>query len=252
MKSNPLFYGLYQLYKWVVFFPLMLASMVLFSLMAIILSVLVSPNVGYWGGILWSKFSCLITPLSFTLQGRGNVNKEQCYVLVANHQSYYDVLLLVGFLPLNLKWVMKMELKKIPVFGFACEKVGHIFVDRGNRKAALASVEQAKATIQGGSGIMFMPEGTRSSDGKLLPFKKGAFRFALDIGLPIVPVSIAGTNRILPKGTLDVFPGRASIIIHEPINPATYGEDKMEELIAAVREKIQQGLDEFEREQSAH
>lgn len=235
MKRPPLLFFLYSLYKWFVFIPLMTLSMVFFSTMAITFSVLGSPNLGYWGGILWSRFCCILTPVTLRKSGMHHVRRDQTYVLVANHQSYYDVLVLVGYLPLNLKWVMKQELRKIPVFGYACEKVGHIFVDRSNRKAALASVEKAKATIQNGSGIMFMPEGTRSTDGKLLPFKKGAFRFALDIGLPIVPVTIAGTHNILPTGTLDLYPGPASITIHEPIDPTPYGEERIDELIELVR-----------------
>ena len=162
-----------------------------------------------------------------------------------------NVLLLVGFLPLNLKWVMKSELRKVPFFGYACQKVGHIFVDRSNRKASIASIAHAKANTQPGAGIMFMPEGTRSATGKLLAFKKGAFRFALDIGWPIVPVTIAGTRDILPKDTIDLFPGPASIIIHEPIDPTQYGEENMCELMERVKNQIQQGLDDFERGRSS-
>ena len=88
-----------------------------------------------------------------------------------------------------------------------------------------------------------MPEGTRSKKGDLLPFKKGAFRFALDIGLPIVPISIAGTKDILPAGTLALTPGQVDIIIHEPIDPTHFGLDKIDDLIVLVRSKIQSGLD---------
>ena len=100
---------LYQVYKWVVFIPSFVVATAVFSTMAITLSILVNSNVGYWGGVLWAKFSCLITPLRFTQRGQEYLQKDKSYVLVSNHQSHYDVLLLVGFLPLNLKWVMKMD-----------------------------------------------------------------------------------------------------------------------------------------------
>ena len=248
MKSNRLIAILYPFYRYLVFIPLFAVSTIIFSTLAISLSILVHPNVGYWGGVLWARFNSIMTPLWLTKIGQDYLNKDESYVLVANHQSYYDILVLVGFLPLNLKWVMKMELRKIPFFGYACHKVGHIFVDRSNRQAAIASIARAKATTQNGTGIMFMPEGTRSATGKLLDFKKGAFRFALDIGLPIVPVTIAGTKDILPRGTLKLFPGPAAIIIHEPIDPAQYGEENMDALIDLVKERIQQGLDDFERD----
>ena len=248
MKANRFIYVLYQFYKYLIFIPALIISTILFSTLAITLSILVNPNVGYWGGVLWARFNSMTTPLLLTQKGKHYLTKDKSYVLVSNHQSYYDVLLLVGFLPLNLKWVMKMELRKVPFFGYACHKVGHIFVDRSNRKASIASIAHAKETIQHGTGIMFMPEGTRSATGELLKFKKGAFRFALDIGLPIVPVTMAGTKDILPKGTLNIFPGRASIIIHEPIDPAKYGEEDIDELIDLVKKQIQQGLDEFDQE----
>jgi len=156
--------------------------------MAVILSILINPNLGYWGGVFWARFNSYITPMQVTIKGRHHIKKNRSYVLVANHQSYYDILVLVGFMPLNLKWVMKKELRKVPFFGYACEKVGHIFVDRSDKKAAIKSIAKAKKQIKQGAGIMFMPEGTRSRTGQLLKFKKGAFRFAKEIGLPIIPV----------------------------------------------------------------
>lgn len=210
--------------------------------MAIVLSLLISPNIGYWGGVLWARFNSYTTPMPITIKGRHNIEKNRSYVLVANHQSYYDILVLVGFLPLNLKWVMKNELRKVPFFGYACEKVGHIFVDRSDRKAAVASIARAKKQIQKGTGIMFMPEGTRSATGQLLKFKKGAFMFAKQIDLPLVPVTISGTKDILPKHTMDLFPGRAYITIHEPIDPSGYGKDNIDELIDLAKNRIQQGL----------
>jgi 1-acyl-sn-glycerol-3-phosphate acyltransferase len=108
-------------------------------------------------------------------------------------------------------------MRSVPGLGIGCEKVGHIFVDRSNRQAALASIKAAESKIRNGTSVVFFPEGTRSRDGALRQFKKGAFRFALDLNLPILPVTIVGTREILPPDTLDLLPGKARLIIDEPI-----------------------------------
>ena len=131
-----------------------------------------------------------------------------------------------------------MELRKVPVIGYICEKMEHIFIDRSNQKAAIASINQAKKKIVTGTSVIFFPEGTRSSDGNIGPFKKGAFRLAVDLGLPILPVTIIGTNDVLPKGTLDLFPGTVSMTVHPPIQASGYDRDNLEPLIKKVRTVI--------------
>jgi len=113
--------------------------------------------------------------------------------------------------------VIKQEMRSVPGLGIGCEKVGHIFVDRSNRKAALASINAARSKITNGTSVVFFPEGTRSRDGTLRQFKKGAFRFALDLDLPILPVTIVGTRELLPSDSVDLLPGKARLIIDEPI-----------------------------------
>ena len=158
-----------------------------------------------------------LTPMPVKVTGRENIDPRQSYVVVANHQSLYDVFVLYGFLGIDFKWVMKQEMRSVPGLGIGCEKVGHIFVDRSNRQAALASIKAAESKIRNGTSVVFFPEGTRSRDGALRPFKKGAFRFALDLNLPILPVTIVGTREILPPDTVDLLPGKARLIIDEPI-----------------------------------
>jgi 1-acyl-sn-glycerol-3-phosphate acyltransferase len=138
--------------------------------------------------------------------------------VVANHQSLYDVFVLYGFLGIDFKWVMKQEMRSVPGLGIGCEKVGHIFVDRSNRRAALASIKAAESKISNGTSVVFFPEGTRSRDCALRQFKKGAFRFALDLNLPILPVTIVGTRQILPSDSLDLLPGKARLIIDGPLS----------------------------------
>ena len=155
--------------------------------------------------------------MSVNVTGRQNIDPQHSYVVVANHQRLYDVFVLYGFLGIDFKWVIKQEMRSVPGLGIGCEKVGHIFVDRSDRKAALASINAAKSKISNGTSVVFFPEGTRSRDGTLRQFKKGAFRFALDLDLPILPVTIVGTWEILPSDSLDLLPGKARLIIDQPI-----------------------------------
>jgi 1-acyl-sn-glycerol-3-phosphate acyltransferase len=133
---------------------------------------------------------------------------------------------------------MKAELRKVPGLGAACERLGHIFVDRSSSRSALETLETARRRIAEGASVLFFPEGTRSPDGTLGAFKRGAFRMALDLGLPILPMTIIGTRRILPPGSRDLRPGRARLIIHPPIETAGWSADRLPELIERAREAI--------------
>ena len=220
-KLSPLgWFGwmLYQPYKWLIFAPFFVSTTLFFGSATIVLSIfLPSRWVSLICGTFWSRLNAWLTPISVNVTGRENVDPQQSYVVVANHQSLYDVFVLYGFLGIDFKWVMKQEMRSVPGLGIGCEKVGHIFVDRSNRKAALASIKAAESKIINGTSVVFFPEGTRSRDGALRQFKKGAFRFALDLNLPILPVTIVGTRKILPSDSLDLLPGKARLIIDEPM-----------------------------------
>jgi 1-acyl-sn-glycerol-3-phosphate acyltransferase len=176
------------------------------------------------------------------VSGRENIDRRQSYVIVSNHQSHYDVFVLYGWLGIDFKWIMKKELRKIPALGVACEKIGHIYIDRSNRQAALASIEEAKERIINGTSVIFFPEGTRSRDGSLRSFKKGAFRMALDLNLPILPLTVDGTYRILPADTTRLRPGRAKLTIHEPVPIDGLIQEDIPELIDKVRSIITSAL----------
>lgn len=220
-KLSPLgWFGwiLYQPYKWLVFAPFFVSTTVFLGLATIVLSIfLPSRWVSLICGTSWSRLNAWLTPMSVNVTGRENIDPQQSYVVVANHQSLYDVFVLYGFLGIDFKWVMKQEMRSVPGLGIGCEKIGHIFVDRSNAQAALASIKAAESKIRNGTSVVFFPEGTRSRDGALRQFKKGAFRFALDLNLPILPVTIVGTREILPSDSLDLLPGKARLIIDEPM-----------------------------------
>ncbi len=193
----------------------------------------------------WARIICWITPVKVIVEGAANANPEKTYVVVCNHQSQYDIFLVYGYLNLDLKWVLKAELRKAPGVGIGCEKAGHIFVDRSNPEQARKSVSEALDRVGEGVGVLFFAEGTRSPDGKLRPFKKGAFRVAATQGLPILPITIVGTRDIQKPKSLFIFPGKVKMIIHPAIDAAS-GAEKSDvmDLMRKTREVIASALPE--------
>ncbi|MBN2813844.1 MAG: 1-acyl-sn-glycerol-3-phosphate acyltransferase [Bacteroidales bacterium] len=237
--NNKLLYILYQPYKWLFFLPFALANTLFFGIMAVLVSTFVNQRVGsYFGGVIWSKLNGYLTPMLVKVIGKENIQKGTSYVIVSNHQSIYDIFLVYGWLGIDIKWVMKKELARIPGVGFGSKKVGHIFLDRSNSRVALESLNHAKQKLVNGTSVVIFPEGTRSTTGQPGVFKKGAFRLALDLKLPILPMTLMGTNHIMPTGTLDIKPGNATMIIHKPIEIQNYNNETIRELMERTREII--------------
>lgn len=229
-------FWLYQLYAWLIFVPLIIFFTALFSALTVIFATLVNPE---WASRVfaatWARTLAFLTPIRVTVEGEEHAHQGQSYVVVLNHQSQFDILVVYGWLRLDLKWVMKKELRKIPGIGIGCEKAGHIFVDRGKPKQASKAIRDALSRLGQGVGILFFPEGTRSLDGRLLPFKKGAFRLSIDQGLPILPVTLVGTRDIMPARSLKPFPGSVRMVIHPPITP---DGKEVDELLDETRSAI--------------
>ncbi len=237
-------YLLYQPYKWLVMAPVAGFSAVFFGFLAAVSAVLVGPRFGSMiSGMPWARLNAFLTPMRVTVVGRERIDREQSYVIVANHQSPYDIYVLYGWLGIDFKWVLKQELRRVPGLGIGCEKLGHIYVDRSRSQAAIRSIEAAKERITCGTSVIFFAEGTFGKGPQLLPFKKGAFRMAVDLDLPILPVTIVGTREILPGGTLNLFPGRAKLIVHEPVAITGHEHGDMKTLIQEVRAVVQSGLE---------
>jgi len=233
---------LYLPYKWLIFGPLAVVSTVVCATGAVVLAFLSPRLASRLCGPAWARFNCLITPMLVRVEGRERIDPRQSYVIVANHQSQYDIFVLYGWLGIEFKWVMKKELRKMPMIGVSCERIGHVFIDRSNRQAAIETINQAKAKIVDGVSILFFPEGTRSLDGRLRPFKRGAFRMALDLGLPLLPATVVGTRDVLPAGTRRLFPGRARLVFHDPIPTECLGDEDLPRLIDQTREVIASAL----------
>lgn len=220
-------YLVYQPYKWLIFTPLAIALTLLASLAAVVLSIFVNQKIGSKiGGSLWSKIMGWITPMFVTVSGRENVDPKQSYIIVSNHQSAYDIFLLYGWLGIDFRWVMKKELRKVFAVGYACEKVGHIFIDRSSPKAAFKSLDIAKQKLVNGTSVVIFPEGTRTGSNQMSRFKRGAFKMAFDLELPILPVTVVDTHKIMGKGFFNLMPGSVKLIIHPPVAINLYGKDE--------------------------
>jgi len=197
---------------------------------------------------LFVKIGLAIVGVKVEVKGLEHLDPKQAYIFTPNHQSFIEVPLFVTYLGRNPGYLAKKEVFKYPVFGPGIRMMGVIPVDRSNSPAAVESAKLATANIRRGKSYMVYPEGTRSKDGKLLPFKKGAFMMAIEAGVPIVPVTVSGTTKIMPKGEFKVFPSTVHLTVHEPISTEGYSKENVAELMQRTREKIYSALSDEERE----
>lgn len=243
-KINPILQLLAIIYHIVVFMPIAIIVTIITSI-SIILILPIAGN-AHWGNIpamIWSRILCTLSLVRVKVQGNENIDSKASYILVANHQSIYDIPLVYGWLNNNFKWIMKKELRRLPVIGKTCELMGHIFIDRSHPMRAKQSLEAAKKNLkQGESSIFLFPEGTRTRNGKIQRFKRGAFTIARDLHLPIVPVTIIGAYDALPKGLNYITPGTIQMIIHSPIDTTHLNDENLNEMVDKVKNTIESKL----------
>lgn len=165
---------------------------------------------------IWGKSAFLLFALPVKTKGTELLDKKQSYIFIANHQGYFDILLCYGFLGHGFKWMMKEYLKKMPIIGWACKNTHQIFVGE-SRLSIQKAVEQSENTLRGGMSMIIFPEGTRTYDGKLQEFKRGAFMLANDIQLPIVPITIKGSFNAFNRKAWAVTWHPFELIVHTPI-----------------------------------
>jgi 1-acyl-sn-glycerol-3-phosphate acyltransferase len=195
----------------------------------------------------WGKKIVAHARMEVTVTGRENLRPGETYLLMSNHQSHYDIPVLFYVIGANLRMLGKVELFRIPIFGEAAHQAGFIAVDRSNRKQAMKSLQVAKDTIASGVHVWIAPEGTRSRTGELLPFKKGGFNLALEAGLPVLPMTIAGTKNALHANDVrSVRDAKVHVTISPPLQASDYAEGDLKTrraaLMADVRRAIESGL----------
>jgi len=195
---------------------------------------------------LWAKILLFICDTKVKVIGEENLLRGKPQIFMANHQSDFDILISLAFIPVQFRWIAKKELFTIPVFGAAMRSAGYIEIDRSNHEKAMQSIDEAALRIRRGKSIMTFPEGTRSRDGEIKAFKQGAFHLAIKSGVPIVPVSIIGSDRIMPKRSLRIKPGQIKLIIGKPIEVINFDIEKRRELIQKVRSEIINNYNEWQ------
>jgi 1-acyl-sn-glycerol-3-phosphate acyltransferase len=193
--------------------------------------------------LTWSRKLLEQADVDLHVAGLDNLPAGEAFVVMSNHQSVYDIPVMFQALPRRVRMVAKSELFKIPGWGPAMRMSGFVEVNRGDREAAIRSLESAKTALADGTSIWIAPEGTRGPGDHLLPFKKGGFILAIETGARILPVSIGGTSQVLSAHGRTVRNGlRVQVTVHEPIAADRYGMERRDELIADVRRSISSSL----------
>lgn len=174
------------------------------------------------------------------VRGREHFDAMRTYIYMCNHTSNLDPPIVVPLIPKRTSVLVKKELFRVPILGRAMRLGDLVPVDRANRDAAIASVERAAGVMDKGLNMTIFPEGTRSYDGKLLPFKKGPFYLAMETGFPVIPMTIVNSHELWPKGKFSIKQGTVIVVFHEPIDPRRFAD--REALMDAVRAKIESAL----------
>ena len=223
-----------------VWFNALLATLTIAGAVVIASLLRIDTRLYDWAPRGWSIWILWAGGVRVVIEGVENVHMNEPQVFASNHQSWFDVFALSAVIPKRYRFVAKKELERIPIFGRAWKAAGHISIDRGDRGSAIRSLELGGELIRkDNSSVVIFPEGTRSWDGALLPFKKGAFMLALHTGVEIVPIGIFGSRDVLPKGGWRVRSGTIIVRFGTPIAPANYTDDR-DSLIAAVRSEVQE------------
>ncbi len=169
-----------------------------------------------WHARLWARLMLALNRVNVTVSG-SELLPDGPVIFMSNHQSNFDILSLLAAMPRRFYWIAKKELFEIPLFGHTMRRGGYIPLDRSDGRKALQSLDEAAATIRQGKSVVLFPEGTRTTDGKLLPFKRGGFILARKAGVPVIPVTINGSGRINPANQVRLYSGDISITIHPPV-----------------------------------
>lgn len=234
MKS--VLYFFYGLYQYIIVWPIMVVLTLFTAVFTMIFVPFRNAEFVHRVQQFWSRSFYRLMFLPVTVEGLEHIQPGQSYVFVSNHQSMFDVWLIYGWLPVIFKWLMKAELRKVPFVGIACKAAGHIFVDRKNPKAAMESMENIKKQLKDGVCTVIFPEGTRTKDGQVGRFKRGAFQIALDLKLPIIPISLSGCYDVLPKGKPFVYRRPVRMYVGEPIDITQFENNN--DAIDFVRNKV--------------
>lgn len=233
---------LYIIYQYCIAIPILL----LLTVFTAVFTMLFFPfrNARFMHAVqaFWSRSFCYLLFIPVTVDGLENIQPGQSYVFVANHESMYDVFVIYGWLPVVFKWLMKAELRHVPFVGLACKAAGHIFVDRTHAKASAKSLAEVEKQLRDGVCTVIFPEGTRSKDGQLGRFKRGALQIALDLSLPIVPISLEGCYEVMSRDSKTVHRHPIHMHVGAPIAPSALPKDDPTAAVEIIRQAVAEGI----------
>ncbi|MGQ9805716.1 MAG: lysophospholipid acyltransferase family protein [Chlorobiales bacterium] len=202
------------------FVPIFVLITIVMSLLALAVTLFDSTGNGFrkLGGV-WGWMGLWLSGVKLRIIGEEHYDPKASYVIVSNHASMYDILAVIAGIKSNLRIMAKIELSKVPLWGWAVKRGDFIFIRRGGNREALKSLIEAKEKLDAGKSAYIFADGTRSPDGTIQPFKRGAFTIATKAQKPILPITIIGSHRIMPKDTLKIQSGTITLVIDKPISP---------------------------------
>jgi len=227
-----------------------LATAILGPLAIIVSFISKTGNLPHLIARIWGKSILSVSGIKVTVDGLSNLDPGRSAIYMVNHQSNFDIPVLLGCLPVQFRWLAKAELFRIPIFGHGMRGCGYISINRSNRRSAIESLNQAAETIKKGTSVLIFPEGTRSLDGKIKPFKKGGFVLTVDAGVPIIPIVIEGTWSIMPKKRLLIKPCPVIMKILPPVESSGYNRKTKDALMEIIRMKMCDNFNKLKGEQA--
>jgi 1-acyl-sn-glycerol-3-phosphate acyltransferase len=192
----------------------------------------------HWCACTWSRMIARTVGARVHVHGAEHLRAGASYVFLSTHQSYMDIPVMLGYIPAQLRIAAKREVFRIPFLGWHMTRAGHISINRSSTTEAVASLQKATSGIRDGICAFLFPEGTRSRDGSLQPFKKGGFKLAMQAGVPIVPVAIIGTRQLLPRDSIIFRPGPVHLYLDAPVPTAGLTDEDLPALMQTVRDSI--------------
>jgi len=220
-------------------------SYIFFATIAIIIGSVAGSDIPHSLARVWAFLSLLVCGVRVKIYGQEKIPRDRAVVFAANHCSQFDIPIAYKAIPVQFRFLVKQELFKVPILGLAMKIAGYIPIDRSKGRKALKSLNEAAKRISSGVSVLIFPEGTRSKDGRLQPFKVGGIILAIKAKVPIIPISISGSHKVLPKGAWFAKPAKVKVVIGDPIEVIDK-EGKMrskDEVMSELYEAIKKGLD---------
>ena len=216
---------LFRIYQWCIAAPIMVVVTIVIATITALGCLVNRSWFGFYPPKLWGKCFCWLFFVKVKVVGQEKIDKHTSYMFVANHQGAYDIFTVFGYLKHNFRWMMRKGLINIPFIGQACQLSGHVLVDTKSTEALRKTMADAHKRLEEGISLVVFPEGRRTNTGKMGPFKNGGFKLAVEYNLPVVPITIDGSYRVMPRSTFNITPGTIILTIHEPIVPGPEGHD---------------------------